>query len=284
MDIPIRFLPTQTLAPETFLVRQIGGEGMGPEALMLNSMVIRGAEPVIVDTGVAVTRPEWLEQTFSLVDPADVRWVYLSHDDTDHTGNLNEVMALCPNATLVTNWFTVERMLGDLEVTPDRMRILNPGDSLVTPDRVLTALVPPVFDSPTTRGLHDSATGVYWGSDAFACGVPTPVDDIGELPVGHFRESFLHLQRLISPWHQWLDPAKYARLLDGVRSLRPTVAVGCHGPALRGHQVESAFLLLEELPHLPACDLKGQVELDALIEVLGAMPAPGEEPATATAA
>lgn len=32
MDVPIRFLTTQTLAPETFLVRQIAGEGMGPRA------------------------------------------------------------------------------------------------------------------------------------------------------------------------------------------------------------------------------------------------------------
>ena len=26
---------------------------------------------------------------FSIVEPDDVRWVFLSHDDHDHTGNLN---------------------------------------------------------------------------------------------------------------------------------------------------------------------------------------------------
>ena len=51
MDVPIRFLPTQTVAPDTFLVRQLIGKGFGPVAAPLNTMVIRGAEPVLVDTG-----------------------------------------------------------------------------------------------------------------------------------------------------------------------------------------------------------------------------------------
>ena len=33
--------------------------------------------------------------------PADVRWVFISHDDHDHIGNLLELLDLCPQATLV---------------------------------------------------------------------------------------------------------------------------------------------------------------------------------------
>jgi hypothetical protein len=55
-----------------------------------------------------------------------------------------------------------------------------------------------------------------------------------------------------------------------VRSLRPEVVVGCHGPALDGPHVDAAFLLLEELPHLAGCDLVGQADLDLMIEALGA--------------
>ena len=72
-------------------------------------MVITGAEPVIVDTGNELSRDEWMEAAFSIVDPADVRWIFLSHDDHDHIGNLTAVLDACPKATLVTNWFTVER-------------------------------------------------------------------------------------------------------------------------------------------------------------------------------
>lgn len=61
----------------------------GPELIVpVNSMVITGAEPVLIDTGAPVHRDRWLDAVFSVVDPADVRWVFLSHDDVDHAGNL----------------------------------------------------------------------------------------------------------------------------------------------------------------------------------------------------
>ena len=129
-------------------------------------MVITGAEPVIVDTGNELSRAEWMEAAFSIVDPADVRWVFLSHDDHDHIGNLTAVLDACPQATLVTNWFTVERTWRAMELPLDRMRWVNPGESFDAGDRTLVAVRPPIFDSPTTRGLFDSRTGVYWAGTA----------------------------------------------------------------------------------------------------------------------
>ena len=64
---------------------------------------------MIVDTGTPANREQWMTDVFSLVDPEDVRWVFLSHDDVDHSGNLDEVMTRCPNATLVCNWAMIER-------------------------------------------------------------------------------------------------------------------------------------------------------------------------------
>ena len=98
-----RLEPTR-IAPETFLIHNHDGEGTAPVIIPLNSMVIRAKEPVVVDTGFAEHRDQFLEDVFSLVDPEDVRWLYISHDDVDHTGNLNALMAACPNATAVINW------------------------------------------------------------------------------------------------------------------------------------------------------------------------------------
>jgi flavorubredoxin len=271
MDIPIRFLPTQTLARDTYLIRQLGGEGVTPELVMLNTMVIRGAEPVVVDTGVGITRQGWLDEVFALVEPDDVRWIFLSHDDTDHTGNLEELLARCPNATLVSNWFTIERTGTDLDLPLDRLRILNPGESLVTPDRTLTAIVPPTFDSPTTRGLFDSSTRVYWAADSFGAAVPHALDDISEMDAGAFADAFLHLQRMVSPWHQWLDPDRYRGLIDEVRTLDPQVVATCHGPALFGSQVHTAYGLLERLPEMQAAPLVGQTDLEAMLAAMAAM-------------
>ena len=47
-----RITPTE-IAPDTFLLHEHHGEGEAPVSVALNSMVIRAAEPVVVDTGVA---------------------------------------------------------------------------------------------------------------------------------------------------------------------------------------------------------------------------------------
>lgn len=44
-----RFEPS-LIAPATFLIHDHQGEGEGPVSVPLNSMVIRAAEPVVIDT------------------------------------------------------------------------------------------------------------------------------------------------------------------------------------------------------------------------------------------
>lgn len=77
------------------------------------------------------------------------------HDDGDHTGALLDVLERCPNATLVTNFFSVERLGLEKPGLPlHRMRWLEPGDCLDAGDRTLHLFRPPIFDGPTTRGLY----------------------------------------------------------------------------------------------------------------------------------
>src|SRR4051794_22192415 len=110
------FTPTKTrltptpIAPDTFVVHDHSGEGTAPFSVALNTMVIRAREPVVVDTGMAENRDQYLADVFGIVEPEDIRWVFISHDDVDHTGNVNALMDLAPNATLVVNWFMWERM------------------------------------------------------------------------------------------------------------------------------------------------------------------------------
>ena len=68
----------------------------------------------------------------------------------------------------------VERHTNCFDFPLDRCRWVMDGESLDVGDRTLHALRPPVFDSPTTRGLYDPTTGVYWAVDTFATPLPDP--------------------------------------------------------------------------------------------------------------
>jgi flavorubredoxin len=242
-----RFEPTR-IAAETFLIHDHQGEGTAPVSVALNSMVIRAAEPVVIDTGVASNREQYLADVFGLVEPEDVRWVFISHDDVDHTGNLNELMARCPNATLILNWFMVERMGRSLEVPPTRQRWVGDGESFSAGDRVLHAGRPPVFDSPTTRGLFDPTTGVYWGSDSFAAPMPTPVTHATELEQTAWVNGMAMFDHYVSPWLSLVDEARFRATVDRVAALRPTVLAGCHTPVITGARVAAALEATRLLP------------------------------------
>ena len=106
---PTMAVPPTKIADDTWVIHQVQPALGQPLDIYLNSMVILGSEPVIVDTGTPANRTQWLEDVFALVEPEDVRWIFLSHDDVDHTGNLDEALSACPNATVVCNWAMVER-------------------------------------------------------------------------------------------------------------------------------------------------------------------------------
>lgn len=233
----------------------------------INSMVITGSEPVIVDTGNELSRRHWLNAAFSVVEPADVKWVFLSHDDHDHVGNLEVVLDACPNATLVTNWFTVERLQRALTLPRHRMRWLNPGESFDAGDRTLVACVPPLWDSPTTRGLYDPTTGVYWAVDSFACLLPSHLTETADAPEDLWRESLLYTARVLAPWHTMLDTAKFARHVDNVAALGITTVASAHAATLRGERLDEAFRMIRQVASMGPAHLPGQSELDAILAV-----------------
>ncbi|MFP5255330.1 MAG: MBL fold metallo-hydrolase [Acidimicrobiia bacterium] len=264
-----RFEP-QRIAPETFLLHDHEGEGTAPVQVPLNSMVIRGAEPVVVDTGMAENRHQYLADVFSLVEPEDIRWVFISHDDVDHTGNVNALMEAAPNATLVVNWFVVTRMGASLEVPPTRQRWVGDGESLDVGDRVLQAVRPPIFDSPTTRGLFDPTTGVYWASDAFATPMDRPVQSVTELDRDFWVEGIHTFDNYISRWLPLVDDARFQATVSRVEALRPTTIVGCHTPVIGAAKVAQAIAATRQSPTAAFDEEPDQTTLEAIQSALTA--------------
>jgi flavorubredoxin len=263
---PSIYVPPTEVAADTFVIHQVQPALGQPLFVYLNSMVIRGKEPVIVDTGTPANRKQWLEDAFSLVEPRDVRWVFISHDDVDHTGNLDEVMTACPNATLVCNWAMVERHTNCFAFPLERCRWVMDGESFDVGDRTLRALRPPVYDSPTTRGLYDPKTKLYWAVDTFATPLPDPQMGIADLDPGFWRElMWVFAVGAVSPWLTMLDHDKYGRYVDQTQTLDITTIAACHTPVIEGPYIEQAFARIRELPTIDAPMLPDHSILEQII-------------------
>ena len=263
---PTTCLPPTRIAADTWVIHQVQPALGQPLFVYLNSMVILGAEPMIVDTGTPANREQWLKDVFSLVDPKDVRWVFLSHDDVDHSGNLDQVMTACTNAQLVCNWAMIERHTNCFEFPLDRCRWIMDGETLDIGDRQLAALRPPVYDSPTTRGLFDPTTGVYWAVDTFATPLPDPQAQIADLDPDFWREGLaLFALGAVSPWLSLVDEDKYGRYVDRVQNLDITTVAACHSPVIEGALIERAFAHVRQLPSLDPPPMPDQSVLDQII-------------------
>ena len=263
---PTTYVPPTEVAPETFVIHQIQPALGQPLFVYLNSMVIRGKEPVIVDTGTPANREQWLKDALSLVEPEDVRWVFLSHDDVDHSGNLSEVMHACPNAQLVCNWAMVERHTNCFDFPLDRCRWVMHEESFDVGDRTLHALRPPLYDSPTTRGLFDSTTGVYWSVDTFATPLPDPHAGVADLDPEFWDFGMtLFAYGALCPWLSLVDPEKFGRYVDGIQALGIKTVAGCHTPVIEGPHIGVAFDNVRRLPTVEPPPLPDQSILDQII-------------------
>jgi flavorubredoxin len=271
---PTTYVPPTKVAADTWVIHQVQPALGQPLFVYLNSMVILGAEPMIVDTGTPANREQWLKDAFSLVEPEDVRWVFLSHDDVDHTGNLDQVMSACPNAQIVCNWAMVERHTNCFEFPLERCRWTMDGETLDIGDRQLLALRPPVYDSPTTRGLFDGKTGVYWSVDTFATPLPDPEMAVGDLdPDFWFEGLALFGLGAVSPWLSLVDEGKYGRYVDRVQNLDITTVAACHSPVLEGPLIQQAFENIRRLPSLDPPPMPDQSVLDQIIAATSEPPA-----------
>ena len=263
---PPMHIPPSQVAADTWLIRSIQPALGQPLFVYLNSLVIVGAEPIIIDTGTIANRTQWLEDVFSRVEPEDVRWIFLSHDDVDHTGNLDETMSACPNATLVCNWAMIERHTNCFDFPLHRCRWIADGESLDIGDRTLLALRPPVYDSPTTRGIYDPTTRLYWAVDTFATPLPDPHSEIADLDPDFWSFGMtLFALGAVSPWLSMVDPIKYGQYVDRVENLDITTIASCHSPVIEGQFIDRAFACVRALPSVTAPELPGQSVLDQIV-------------------
>jgi flavorubredoxin len=265
--------PPLKVADDTYLIQQTQKAAIGPLWVYLNSLVIKGSEPIIVDTGTPVNREQWMKDVFSIVDPGDVRWIFLSHDDVDHAGNMRAALEACPNAKLVVTWFFTERHASEFGFPLDRCHWINDGDSFKAGDRTLTAITPPLFDSPVTRGLYDDRTGVYWAVDTFATPLPGPMDHMDDVPKEDWQQGITMFNCWNSPWFKMLDQDKFEQHVDRVQNLELELIAACHTPVIRKPRIDEAFSMIRALPGTEPPPQPNQGDLDDLMHAI----ANGEE-------
>lgn len=258
---PFAAAPDTHVIPTYWPVPNVG-------VIPMNAFVIRAAEPVLVDTGVGALTDEFVDALGSLVRPADLRWIWLTHEDRDHTGSLHRLLELAPRAAVVTTFMAIGRMLPERPFPLDRVRLINSGETLNVGDRNLLALRPPLFDSPATVGFLDDRSGLLFSSDCFGAPLPTADEAAAhradQLDPGTLAAAQTAWATVDSPWVTMADPAALGHALDRIRTAQPRAVLSSHLPPIHG----CTDRVLDTLAAAPSADpVPGvtQAELEALL-------------------
>jgi glyoxylase-like metal-dependent hydrolase (beta-lactamase superfamily II) len=231
MDQPIQLDP-QRAAPDTdILPAFLPVPGFG--VLAANAFVIHAEQPVLVDTGVAALADDFMRALESVIDPAAIRWIWVTHADPDHVGNLAAVHAAAPNARIVTTFLGMAKM-GLLGLPLDRAYLLNPGQALDVGDRQLVAVKPPTYDAPETTALFDPATRTLFSADCFGALLAEPADAAAAVPADALRDGMIGWATVDAPWLHGMAPATIDKALGGFRDLAPERVLSSHLPPAEG--------------------------------------------------
>ena len=264
METPVT-IPARRVADETW---QLGSwlpvPGLG--VLPVNAFLVRARQPLLVDTGVAALRESFLAELGRLIDPAELRWLYLTHLDADHVGNLGALLDAAPQARVVTTYLGMGKM-GLLGLPQDRVYLLNPGQTLDVGDRRLRAVLPPTFDAPETTGLFDERTRALFSADCFGAVQERPLDDLAAVDPAALRAGMRLWTSVDAPWLQMADRQRLREALDRVRELQPTIVLGSHlQPA--PDMTESLLLWLAEAADEPRFVGPDQAALEAMMATM----------------
>jgi hypothetical protein len=206
----------------------------GAGTILVNSYVLHSTQPVLIDAGLAIDRAAFLDALRSVIDPRELKWIWLTHDDNDHTGNLQAVMELAPDAQLATHALGALRMSTWWPVPLERVHALTPGDQIDVGDRVLRAFRPPTFDNPMSTGIFDERTRTMFSVDSFGAILPGAVASIDDLAAEQLTGGMVAWATFDSPWMHYVDRSGFERVTAEVRRLDPARILSSHLPAATG--------------------------------------------------
>ena len=280
MDEPYQASPDVYVLPTHLPI-----PGMGN--LVINTYLIKSEEPVLVDTGIKSSplsgdeTSAFIAAVDSIVPLSELRWIWLTHDDMDHTGSLQRVMELAPQAKLATHAFSAMRMATWWPVPLDRVHAVRFDDRLDVGDRKLRAVAPPTFDNPTSTGILDESTGTLFSVDSFGGILPEVTTDCAEIPFDVIRQGMVAWLLMDSPWTQLVDPGKWEAVLEGIRRLSPNMILSSHLPAATG-TCESFLGIVRSLPDAEPIVAPDNEQFQQMLAMMG--PPPGADGAPAAAA
>ena len=132
-----------------------------------NSYIIQGEKTALVDTSHAKFRQLYLDTLTGIIDPKTIDYLIISHTEPDHSGLVQDVLELAPQA-IVVGAKTAIKFLEDLVHKPFERKLVKSGDNLdLGKGHIIDFVNAPNLHWPDTIFSYDRGTNILYTCDAF---------------------------------------------------------------------------------------------------------------------
>lgn len=201
----------------------------GAGNLAVNSFLLKGDEPLLVDTGLACLQSDFMSALEAEIDLEDLRWIWLSHLDADHVGNLEAVLRKAPQAKVLTTFLGAGK-LGLQGFDQTRIQLLEAGKAFIVGDHCFYAVRPPYYDAPETCGFYEERSRSLFVVDAFGAILSDLYQQFGDIHPDELFQGLGVWAEVDAPWLRTMNKWQLASALKSIESLAPRNLLTAHLP------------------------------------------------------
>jgi len=197
------------------------------EGTSYNAFLIKGSEKTaLIDTVYPPCHEELISKLKELgIEKLD--YIVANHGEQDHTGTLPELLALFPEAKVVTNQKCMDITSEFLPIDKSRYQIVAEGDVLSLGDKTLQFMMMPWVHWPDTMFAWMKEERILFTTDFFGAHMTNydlfwdGTDSVVPLAKAYYSEIMMPYARV---WQKYLDK---------VEALNPAIIAPSHGPVYK---------------------------------------------------
>lgn len=195
-----------------------------------NAYAVRGTEGVaLFETVKEKFFDEYLANLKEVCSLDEVKYIVVGHTEPDHSGSLEKLLELTPNATVVGS-ATAITFLKEIVNKPFASRAVKEGDTIDLGGRTLTFLSVPFLHWPDSMYTYIPEMKALFTVDSFGCHY---ADDrvFNDLIDGDFTDAYkYYFDCIMGPFKPFVLKA-----LDKIKPLDIQFIGNGHGPVLRAN-------------------------------------------------
>lgn len=195
-----------------------------PAGSTYNAYLVADEKPTLIDTVKHYGFDEMLSHIKQVIDPAKIEYIISNHTEMDHSGSIDELLKVCPNAQVVCSPKGAEGLARHFKKKWN-FKVVQTGDELNIGKRTLKFLLMPMVHWPDSMATYSPQDKILFPNDAFGqhrASVERYADELGGDIV--FEDAAKYYANIVMPYGN-----QVLKVLEATESLAIDMICPSHG-------------------------------------------------------